>query len=200
MTQAVFAKALKVGRAGLSKWELDQRVPDAATIIDACRLLNIPSSQLLGLEEGEGEPFHERLRCLFKAEGYERALNILGVGPEALEAVLTGKLLIPSKTLERMMRAYAVSTQWLKTGEPAAWAPSLTTSLQERLKYFRVCVGMPSSHPMVESFEKSEDFAHVELEAGLDFEGMLKGVIAMETGIDMKAFPFNIAWIKDGHM
>ena len=159
MTQAEFAEALGIGRAALSKWELDQRVPDATTIVDVCRLLHIPSSHLLGLDaEDQGKPFHERLKNLFRAEGNERALRILGVGTEALEAVLQGQLLIPSKTLVRMMRAYAVSYPWLLTGNPATWTPSFDNSLKQRIRFFRICVGIAKHEaPLTTAFEENDE-------------------------------------------
>ena len=51
MTQEEFAARLGVTPQAVSKWERGTSIPDITLIPDICRLLNVPSDMLLGIEE-----------------------------------------------------------------------------------------------------------------------------------------------------
>jgi transcriptional regulator with XRE-family HTH domain len=203
MNQDVFAAALKSGRSSVSKWELDQRIPDAETIAEACRVLDVPASVLLGLEvESSNEPTHQRLARLVKAEGAKMALEVLEISEAALEAVLQGKLQIPRAAFLRLVRAYGVSQQWLVTGNPTTWTPPLDSGFAARLRYFRICIGFPRESGILEALER-EDFVREFLLDQDEPDAKLLGILNVHFGYEWAhdiatLFPWGLEWVVTG--
>jgi transcriptional regulator with XRE-family HTH domain len=205
LTQAEFAEALGAGRTSLSKWELDQRSPDAKVIADAARLLNVPSSLFLGLEpEGQTDPVHQRLCRLLMARGTGLAAKLLKVTEEALAAVVAGQLQIPSSSFISLSEAYGIDFRWLLTGNPAYWSPALSKGISVRLRYFRICTGTPSLGPEFDAIEElPESYVQKELESNtnLDLLETLSPIVAGDTYYhNLKSmFPFSLNWIINGN-
>jgi len=144
--QAELARQMGVGKSVLSKWELGQRGMTVDRFAQACQILGVDPSGILGLRLDHPFPsVNRRLLLLIQAQGGKVAMRHLGIDEPAMDSVLevvkAGKLLFANSQLEMLAEAYGVSYGWLLTGDPRLWAPSIKESWSSRLKRFMVFIG-----------------------------------------------------------
>ena len=144
--QAELARMMGIGRSVLSKWELGQRGMTTDRFAQACQILGVDPSGILGLRQDYPLPsVNRRLLLLIRAKGDNSAMRRLGIAEPAMESVLkalySGKLLIANSQLEMLAEASGVSYGWLLTGNPRLWTPSIRESWSSRLKLFRFSIG-----------------------------------------------------------
>lgn len=65
-SQQSFAKAMKVSRSAVSMWEMGEREPDIDTIMQIAEVLEIPFTDLIGVEwaDEEDKEFFEKVSSL----------------------------------------------------------------------------------------------------------------------------------------
>lgn len=140
--QAELARQLEVSRFALNRWERGHRSVPSEQIGPVCRVLGADPAGVLGVRKEQPLPsVTSRLLRLFGANGTDTAGRHLGVDPVAMNAVLSGRLLIAEAELAGLAEAYEVSFAWLLTGKPEHWTKPMETSWVSRLRFFRITIG-----------------------------------------------------------
>lgn len=202
ISRTEFAASLGVSRSSLIKWELGLRIPEGHVIALICRLLEIDSNALLGLNPvSEASRVKDRVGRLMAAEGETLFKAALHTQTSDLDEVLLGdSLAFSSPGIRAIASAYGVSHNWLITGAPEHWAPSLASGIPERLRFFRICLGIPASEGKrlrASLGEGGDPEVTMDGEPVIEIQSLLNALKAMEAA--PPDFPFDVAWIATGN-
>jgi len=196
-----FASTLGASRGSLIKWESGERIPESHVIAMICRLLGLDSNQLLGLKAGaDSEKINDRITRLMDSEGSESFKSALGCTTERLDQVLlNGSLAFTPDGLRSIASAYKVCPDWLISGSPEHWAPSLQSGFPERFRFFRICHGIPNHLDVIIRVSLDTNGAEevtVDGEVVANLEDLLSALRAVYG--PSPDFPFEVNWIASG--
>ena len=90
MTQDELASALNITRTGISKWETDDRIPDAEMLQKLSEALETPVARLLGAELPTEEAQRNEIAEQLAKDQMEKKLSE-GVSGEDLDIILAGR-------------------------------------------------------------------------------------------------------------
>lgn len=204
LTQSAFAGKIGVVRSTVAKWEAGDSMPAANHIALICERLRIGPSSVLGLEaEKLPESAHDRLSRVLQAEGVQLASQLLDVPEGIWPAVIDGRFQVSPDSMKELASSYRVSMDWLLTGAPASWDPSLDSGISVRLRFLRICLGIPRPNDTWQALEKSESYAqkHVEEAIGeIDSQRAQTAVNDESSKRLGSLFPFNFEWVITGKM
>jgi transcriptional regulator with XRE-family HTH domain len=192
VSQAAFAEILHVARTTVTHWESGKREMDASALGAASIALGVDPVVLLGIQDHVSSiTAHDRVVQLLCAEGIELAAAVIAVPVESVNAVTQRKLRIPSSFFRGIAEAYDISYAWLMTGRRNKWYPSLKGNLAARLRFLRICTGIPKTEalePYWHAIERSDDFFRSELaKADSDLNAYMAPMIRTLIALDEKS-------------
>ena len=195
------AKSLGVSRNSVNLWEAGLRIPEGDAIAGICTQLGLDANQLLGLSAiNSAATVKNRIDRVLKAEGKGLLASHMGINEKVLGHLLSGGLVgLSSKGLEAFADLYQLTVEWVLSGEPKHWGRSLQGEVPERLRFFRICHGIPSSVTKdlrVTQSEKGQSQITMKGAPFVDVEGMLRAFAGSAEGVT--DFPFDIEWITTG--
>lgn len=203
-TQMYCAEVMGIARSTLSKWESGESIPSASNIPLICHALGVSPNELMSFEVQDlADSTNDRLSHVLMAEGVEKASLVLSVPEEAWTAVIEGKLQVSAKSLAELASTYKVSLDWLRTGMPAAWTPSLDTGVSARLRFLRICAGMPMPDQKWAALEANESYANRNLAEAVERieQHVARYAVSPEDLKDLKSrFPFDFKWVLSGEV
>ena len=201
-TQMHCADVMGVARSTLSKWESGESIPSASNIPLICQALGVSPNELMSFEVQDlADSTNDRLSHVLMAEGVEKASLVLSVPEEAWTAVIEGKLQVSAKSLAELASTYKVSLDWLRTGMTAAWTPALDTGVSTRLRFLRICAGMPMPDQKWAALEASESYARQNSQEAVERIEQYQAAYAVspEALKELKSrFPFDLKWVLSG--
>lgn len=201
LNRSEFAKLLGVPRSSLINWETGLRVPDADAIAAICAHLGLDANQLLGLHTVyEGDAVGRRISRLIDAEGAEGLVASIGLNKLAFNRMLqAGFFGVTTKGARAIASAYNLSVEWLLTGNPKHWGRSLQDEVSERLRFFRICHGISSTHADSIDVSLNETRGKRVKAKGKEvasIDGLLLALQALHGR--SPDFPFELSWIFSG--